>query len=166
MNYRCSMFPFVKVGRGKRYNVHHLNYKNLGSERLWADVICLCPFAHSFIIHGLLSGFCRPSQQKNYPNSAQKIAHFWCCQPVMVRGAVVGLLIVNLVKLVSWKPQYSTGSIIISLSPFPTLPKITQCAWKFIAHPEPMTRKFTMPSWQTIGSVLNRSIRTNGCWRG
>jgi hypothetical protein len=37
------------------------------------DVICLCPFAHSFIIHGLLSGFKRPSQQRKYPNKAQAI---------------------------------------------------------------------------------------------
>jgi hypothetical protein len=59
-HYRCAFFPWVKVGKKHRYNVHHMNYENLGSERLWVDVVCLCPFAHSFIIHGLLSGFSDP----------------------------------------------------------------------------------------------------------
>lgn len=97
--YRCSFFPFIKVGRKHRYNCHHMNYENLGNERLWVDVIVVCPFVHQFIIHGLLSGFKRPSQQKIYPNTAQKITHFWCCQPVMVRGALAIALLVNLVKL-------------------------------------------------------------------
>jgi hypothetical protein len=73
-HYRCAFFPWVKVGRKHRYNVHHMNYENLGSERLWVDVICLCPFAHSFIIHGLLSSFKRPSQQRSYPNSGSKVS--------------------------------------------------------------------------------------------
>ena len=98
-HYRCAFFPWVKVGKCKRYNVHHLNYKNLGDERLWVDVVCLCPFVHNFIIHGLLSGFRRPSQQKNYPNTAQRIAHFWCCQPVMIRGLLVTLIVANLLKI-------------------------------------------------------------------
>ena len=97
-HYRCSMFPFIKVGKKARYNVHHMNYENLGDEQLWVDVICLCPFAHSFIIHGILSGFRRPSQQKNYPNAAQRLAHGWCCQPVMVRGGLAVLMLVNLIK--------------------------------------------------------------------
>ena len=97
--HRCALFPWVKVGKKHRYNVHHMNYKNLGSERLWVDVICLSPFAHSFIIHGLLSGFKRPSQQKTYPNTAQRLAHFWCCQPVILKGALIVLMLVNLVKI-------------------------------------------------------------------
>lgn len=97
--YRCAMFPFVKVGKKHRYNVHHMNYINLGNERLWTDVICLCPFAHTFIIHGLLSGFRRPSQQRNYPNTAQRLAHMWCCQPVILRGALMILIAINLLKL-------------------------------------------------------------------
>ena len=99
-HHRCALFPWVKVGKKHRYNVHHMNYKNLGSERLWVDVICLCPFAHSFIIHGILSGFRRPSQQKSYPNALQRLAHFWCCQPVLIRGVLAVLLLVNLVKVV------------------------------------------------------------------
>ena len=97
-HYRCALFPWVKVGKKHRYNVHHMNYKNLGSERLWVDVICLCPFAHSFIIHGLLSGFKRPSQQKHYPNTAQRLAHAWCCLPGLLRGVLAVFLLVNLVR--------------------------------------------------------------------
>jgi hypothetical protein len=97
-HYRCSMFPFIKVGRKARYNVHHMNYKNLGDETLWVDVIVVCPFVHNFIIHGILSGFKRPSQQKNYPNKAQQLAHFWCCQPVFIRSALIVLLLSNLAR--------------------------------------------------------------------
>ncbi len=97
-HYRCSFFPFIKCGNKARYNIHHCNYENLGNETLWVDVIVVCPFVHNFILHGLLSGFRRPSQQKNYPNAAQRLAHFWCCQPVLVRGALVVLFLVNLVK--------------------------------------------------------------------
>ena len=97
-HYRCAFFPWVKVGRKNRYNVHHMNYRNLGNERLWVDVICLSTFAHSFIIHGILSGFRRPSQQKNYPNTAQRLAHMWCCIPVVIRMALVILILINLLK--------------------------------------------------------------------
>ena len=97
-HYRCAFFPWVKCGKGYRYNVHHCNYENLGSERLWVDVIVVCPFVHNFILHGLLSGFRRPSQQKNYPNTAQRLAHGWCCQPVMVRGALVVTFVANLAR--------------------------------------------------------------------
>lgn len=96
--YRCSFFPFIVAGKKARYNVHHMNYDNLGDERLWVDVIVVCPFVHNFILHGLLSGFRRPSQQKSYPNAAQRLAHFWCCQPVMVRGVLAIALVVNLVR--------------------------------------------------------------------
>ena len=97
-HYRCSFFPFIKCGKKARYNIHHCNYENLGNETLWVDVIVVCPFVHNFIIHGLLSGFKRPSQQKSYPNTAQRIAHFWCCQPVMVRSALLVVVVVNVVK--------------------------------------------------------------------
>ncbi|HEY9299895.1 MAG TPA: hypothetical protein VIQ31_26735, partial [Phormidium sp.] len=50
-HYRCAFFPFIKVGKKSRYNVHHMNCDNQGDEQLWADVVCLSPFAHSFIIH-------------------------------------------------------------------------------------------------------------------
>jgi hypothetical protein len=75
-HYRCAFFPWVKVGRKGRYNVHHMNYRNLGNERLWVDVICLSPFAHSFIIHGVLSGFRRPSQQKKLPKYGSKVGSY------------------------------------------------------------------------------------------
>lgn len=101
--YRCA-FSFLPVGKtikGKYfgYAIHHMNYENLSSEQLWIDVIALHPLIHRWIIHGILSGFKRPSQQKNYPNAAQRLAHFWCCQPVAVRAVFSVLLAVNLVKL-------------------------------------------------------------------
>ena len=77
----------------------YCNYNNLGDEQLWVDVICVHPWIHKWILHGILSGFKRPSQQKNYPNLAQRTEHFWCCQPVLVRGALALALLVNLVKL-------------------------------------------------------------------
>lgn len=49
-HYRCSFFPFIKCGKKARYNVHHMNYLNLGNERLWVDVIVVCPFVHNFIL--------------------------------------------------------------------------------------------------------------------
>ena len=76
-----------------------MNYDNLGDEQLWVDVIVVCPFVHNFILHGLLSGFRRPSQQRNYPNKAQQLAHGWCCQPVLIRGMLGVLLLCNLVKI-------------------------------------------------------------------
>lgn len=98
-HYRCAFFSWIKVGKKHRYNVHHMNYKRLGDERLWHDVICLCPFAHSFIIHGLLSGFRRPSQQKNYPNTAQRLAHAWCCLPVILRSMLAVVLVINILLI-------------------------------------------------------------------
>ena len=98
-HYRCAMFHFIKVGQKYRYDVHHMNYERLGDERLWHDVICLCPFAHSFIIHGLLSGFRRPSQQKNYPNTAQRLAHAWCCLPVILRLMLAVVLVINILLI-------------------------------------------------------------------
>ncbi len=102
-HYRCSfsLLPIGKSIKGKYrgYAIHHMNYLNLGNEQLWIDVVALHPFIHRWIIHGILSGFKRPSQQKNYPNTAQKIAHFWCCQPAVLRGALAVAILVNLVRL-------------------------------------------------------------------
>lgn len=78
--YRCAMFRWIQCGKGAKYHCHHMNYENLGSEQLWRDVVVLSPFAHNFIIHGLLSGFKRPSKQSVYPNAFQQMAHFWCCR--------------------------------------------------------------------------------------
>lgn len=97
-HYRCAFLPFLSLR--KRYNCHHMNYNNLGEEELWEDVICVHPWIHRWILHGILSGFKRPSQQKNYPNFAQRTAHAWCCLPVMVKGALAIALAVNLIKLV------------------------------------------------------------------
>jgi hypothetical protein len=67
-----------------------MTYKNLGHETLWQDVIVLCPFAHDFIIHGILSGFKSAGKQKGrYPNKAQDIAHEWCCLFLKVKVLVI-----------------------------------------------------------------------------
>lgn len=97
--YRCAFFPLLSVK--KRYNCHHMNYENLGSEQLWVDVVVLHPWIHKWIIHGLLSGFKRPSQQKNYPNAAQRLAHFWCCQPPLLRGSLAVALLINLMRVLT-----------------------------------------------------------------
>lgn len=97
-HYRCALLPWVKVGKGHKYNCHHMNYRHLGDEQLWRDVVVLCPFAHSFIIHGILSGFKRPKEQRSYPNAAQKVAHFWCTMPVALRASLILLALVNVLK--------------------------------------------------------------------
>lgn len=84
------MFPWIQCGKGKPYRIHHMNYNNLGDETLWKDVIVLCPFAHDFIIHGILSGFKSAGKQNGkYPNRAQRVAHFWCCLPLAMKLAVI-----------------------------------------------------------------------------
>lgn len=102
-HYRCSfsLLPIGKTIKGKYfgYAIHHMNYQRLGDERIWEDVIPLHPFIHRWIIHGLLSGFRRPSQQKNYPNKVQQLAHFWCCQPVVLRGVLAVAILLNLLRL-------------------------------------------------------------------
>ncbi len=38
----CTMFPWLRVGgKGHRYTIHHMNYKNLGDEKLGRDVVPL-----------------------------------------------------------------------------------------------------------------------------
>ena len=90
--YRCSMFPWIVIGRDfgnyHPYRIHHTHYKTLGKERLWLDVLPLSPVAHNWIIHGLLSGWRSPSQQRHYPNAAQQLAHLWCRLPILVKTAV------------------------------------------------------------------------------
>jgi len=101
--YRCSMFPWIKIGRGRKYRIHHLHYRNLGNERLRRDVVPLCPFAHDFIIHGMLSGFRSAGKQKRYPNLGQRIVHLWCVQRLWIKVflllVLVALLIGRLVHL-------------------------------------------------------------------
>jgi len=68
VGYGCTMFPWIKIGQGNKYACHHMNYKNLGNERLRRDVVPLSPFAHKFVIHGILSCFKPAGQQRGYPN--------------------------------------------------------------------------------------------------
>jgi hypothetical protein len=97
-HYRCALLPFLSLK--KRYNCHHMNYQNLGDEQLWVDVVCVHPWVHKWILHGILSGFKRPSQQRSYPNTAQRLAHVWCCLPVLLRGVLAIALVVNVLKAV------------------------------------------------------------------
>jgi hypothetical protein len=97
-DYRCAFFPWVRVGKpfkgrfSKRkyrgYNCHHMHYRNLGREKLNRDVVVLSPFVHQFIIHGILSGWRKPSQQQHYPNAFQRIAHGWCVLPYRLKQAI------------------------------------------------------------------------------
>lgn len=88
----CTMFPWVRLGNGYRYVIHHMNYKNLGDECLGRDVVPLCPFAHDYVIHGILAGFKSAGKQRNYPNLAQRLAHLWCVQRRWFKG-VLALLV-------------------------------------------------------------------------
>lgn len=87
--HRCAMFPWISISqvRGKYYpyDVHHTNYKRVGDERYWFDVLPLSRFAHRQIMHGILSGFKRPRQQKYYPNFFQSLAHHWCRLMLLLR---------------------------------------------------------------------------------
>jgi len=79
----CAALPWLILDRNPdgaycSYNMHHTHYKTLGRDRLWLDVIPLSIFAHDKIVHGLLSGYKKPSEQKRYPNIFQRIFHAWC----------------------------------------------------------------------------------------
>lgn len=95
----CTMFPWVQVGNGHRYVIHHMNYKNLGDEKLGRDVVPLCPFAHDYVIHGVLSGFKSAGKQRNYPNLAQRLVHFWCVQRRWFKGVLTLFILWKLVEL-------------------------------------------------------------------
>jgi hypothetical protein len=104
---RCSMFPWIRLGQvgGKYhpYDMHHTTYERLGKEKLWRDVLPLSPFAHDWVIHGILSGWKSAGKQKHYPNAAQRLAHAWCRLPPRYRqwlwpalAALAALLIIAL----------------------------------------------------------------------
>lgn len=95
-NHRCSAFPWCRLERheGKYYpyNVHHTNYKNLGSEEYWWDVLCLSKWAHDNIAHGILSFWKYPRQQDHYPNTAQVLFHAYCRLPVFAKYGTIAFL--------------------------------------------------------------------------
>ncbi len=99
VSYRCTLFPWIKIGKGHKYACHHMNYKNLGNEHLGRDVIPVSPFAHNFVIHGILSGFKPTGKQRGYPNLAQRLVHFWCVQRLWVKIAMAFVLIWKLSKI-------------------------------------------------------------------
>ncbi|BAY84384.1 hypothetical protein NIES267_38800 [Calothrix parasitica NIES-267] len=84
---RCSMFPWVRIGKYARnkygkYNIHHtgVGYKHLGYEELGRDVLPLCLFAH-WLIHGGHMKAKAPWQ----PNIIQKTLHLWCSFPLILK---------------------------------------------------------------------------------
>lgn len=95
---RCTMFPWIRVGKGHRYAIHHMNYKNLGNEKLGRDIVPLCPFAHDYVIHGILSGFKSAGKQRNYPNPAQRLMHFWCVQRCWFKGLLALVICWKLIE--------------------------------------------------------------------
>lgn len=97
--YRCSFFPWIKCGKGHPYAAHHKTYKNLGNEQYGKDVIILCPLAHNWVIHGILSGFKSAGKQRCYPNLAQRIAHRWCNMPLVVKLLLI--LTISFIAIVS-----------------------------------------------------------------
>ncbi|MBW4692229.1 MAG: hypothetical protein KME27_10730 [Lyngbya sp. HA4199-MV5] len=76
--------------------MHHLDYRNLGHETYWWDVLVLSPAAHDWLIHGLLSGWKRPRQQKHYPNLPQRLAHNWGRLPCSLKMLLVAAIFVAL----------------------------------------------------------------------
>lgn len=90
--YRCA-FSGLRIGKGKRYNCHHMHYENLGDEEYGRDIICLHPWFHRWVIHGILSGFKSTTKQKTYPNTPQQIAHAWCCLPGIGKMGLMGFIL-------------------------------------------------------------------------
>jgi hypothetical protein len=98
VGYRCTLCPWIKIGRGKPYAIHHLHYRNLGQERLGRDVLPVSKFAHEKIIHGILSWGKSAGKQQNYPNLAQSVAHEWMRQrlwfkPLLILGLAGGMIL-------------------------------------------------------------------------
>ncbi len=88
VGYRCTLLPWIRIGRGRPYAVHHLHYANLGNERLGRDVLPVSKFAHQVIIHGLLSWGKPAGQQRRYPNLGQQIAHTWMRQRLWFKAVL------------------------------------------------------------------------------
>lgn len=90
-NYRCSMFPWVRIGKYSskkygKYNIHHtgIGYRHLGCERLWKDVLPLCLCAH-WIVHGGKMKAKAPWQ----PNLIQQALHFWCSLSLLFKQFLI-----------------------------------------------------------------------------
>jgi hypothetical protein len=97
---RCTLFPWLKIGHGRLYAIHHLHYRNLGNERLGRDVLPLSKFAHQRIIHGLLSGDKSAAEQRRYPNLAQQLVHEWMRQRLWFKACLVVTIASSIVVLI------------------------------------------------------------------
>jgi hypothetical protein len=103
VGYRCTLFPWVEIGKGHPYAIHHLHYRNLGHERLGRDVLPLSKFAHEKIIHGLLSWGKSAGQQRYYPNLVQCLVHEWMKQRLWFKS----LLVLGLIGgIILWKRSH------------------------------------------------------------
>lgn len=81
-HHRCA-FTHVRL---THYNIHHTHYHTFGgAERYWFDCIPLHPWVHDHIVHGVLSGWKRPRQQRHYPNLPQRVFHSLCRLNLLMR---------------------------------------------------------------------------------
>lgn len=95
--YRDSLFPWIKIGRGKRYACHHTTYRHLGQEVYGEDVLIYHPWVHRWLIHGVASGFKLPGKQRKYPNFPQQIIHGFSRLPILLKIATWVFLVTYLV---------------------------------------------------------------------
>ncbi len=97
VGYRCTLLPWISIGKGKPYAIHHLHYRNLGHERLGRDVLPLSKFAHENILHGILSGWKSAGKQRHYPNLPQQIIHEWMRQRFWFKLILILVLITGVI---------------------------------------------------------------------
>ncbi len=75
--WRCALCPWKRT-YGYAH-VHHTNYRRVGAEIVWVDLLPLAPSSHRFI-HLWLGWGERVSTQRlgRYPNLLQRLVHVWC----------------------------------------------------------------------------------------
>ena len=84
--WRLSPLPFL-FG-----DAHHVKYKNLTKEIYLRDIIVVSPVIHILLIHGILSGFKRPGQQRRYPNVFQSMIH-WLYRLPCIGGICIAVTV-------------------------------------------------------------------------
>ena len=117
-NYRCQCTGLLagKTVNGKyhRYSFHHTSSSAYGREHCGWNYILLCPFAHWFV-HNVLGGAWFSDrdvtvQNKRakmfpcswifrYPNPPQRLFHFWCRTPRLIKGMLILWGLIELVWL-------------------------------------------------------------------
>jgi hypothetical protein len=81
-------------------DAHHVKYTNFTKELYLRDIIIVGPIVHMLVIHGILSGFKRPSEQIKYPNKAQSMIHWFYRLPLIGGACIAGFfrLVVEVFK--------------------------------------------------------------------